>query len=385
MPHAPRRRSAGVVALAVVCSGPGCSARPDSNGLVEDLPLRETTLVVDLGELDHPVLAFSRIADVAQDGDGNLHVLQPMEGTDVVLRPDGEIVRRIGAEGQGPGRLVGPGGLGWAADTLWIVDVGGGKVSYFLDGQYVRMHAYGRLPPPGDRGVSVHMPFGRRFVGVGTPETRTPDRPPSGATLYVLDETGVSHGAIELRHDVPTHVLLGTTHISTLFHDMPLFEVDRRGDRLVVVERPFPEGPASEILIFAVTPSGDTLFSSALRGRAVPLTDEHWDARVGVLRANITRMSFDWEDYLDGVPRPAALGPASSIMVDSERWAWVAREEIPSAATREWIAIDERGTPRFRVSLPAGFRLQDASINRLWGVALDDLDVPHVQGYAFRR
>lgn len=371
--------------LAVSLAGFGCAASPDGGGLVDDLPRRDVTLVVDLGEIDHPVLAFSRIADVAQDAEGNLHVLHPMEGTDVVLRPDGELVRRIGAEGQGPGRLVGPGGLGWAADTLWIVDVGGGKVSYFLDGRYVRMHNYGRLPPPGDRRITVHMPFGERFVGVGTPETRTPDRPPSGATLHLLDEGGVSHGAVELRHDVPTHIRIGTTHLSTLFHDMPIFEVGRRGDRLVIVERPFPEGDESRLRVTAVAPSGDTLFASVMRGRAVPLTDAHWDARVATLRSAITRPAVEWGEYLDAVHRPAAFGPASSIMVDSEGWTWVAREEVPGAEAREWIAIDESGTPRFRVGLPAGFRLQDASADRLWGIALDELDVPHVRGYSFRR
>lgn len=59
---------------------------------------------------------FGRVESVAFDSQGNLHVLDEGANRVVVVGPDGQLLRTVGKEGQGPGELQSPGALAVLSD-----------------------------------------------------------------------------------------------------------------------------------------------------------------------------------------------------------------------------------------------------------------------------
>lgn len=116
------------------------------------LPVRSADLELSLGALDDPVLAFSRISDLAVDPARRLYVLQPQEGTLTVLTPEGDLEMQLGGRGQGPGEFLAPAALGWRGDTLWVMDAAQRRLSWFHRGRHVRTHRFAPLRlEPGER------------------------------------------------------------------------------------------------------------------------------------------------------------------------------------------------------------------------------------------
>lgn len=57
---------------------------------------------------DEDEVYFSRISQVCEDSEGNIYILDGGESAITVLSKDGEFIRKIGREGQGPGELNRP-------------------------------------------------------------------------------------------------------------------------------------------------------------------------------------------------------------------------------------------------------------------------------------
>ncbi|MCK4304013.1 MAG: hypothetical protein KAY24_07225 [Candidatus Eisenbacteria sp.] len=69
-------------------------------------------------------LMFGTIDDLAEDGTGNLYVLDAQLVTVHVISPNGEYLRSIGQKGQGPGDLFDPAGVFITKDgTLGVADI----------------------------------------------------------------------------------------------------------------------------------------------------------------------------------------------------------------------------------------------------------------------
>jgi len=261
--------------------------------------------------------------------------------------------------------------------------VGTRRVSYFLEGRLARTHSYGDQPTQDGSFVTVQLPFGDgTFAGIMAPEIGAVGEPPPMLPILRIDADGRELGHLaELRHEYPSHLRFGTARTATLFHDRPLFEVSRRGDRLVIVDRPFPQGDVSQLFVHAIAPTGDTVFSRELRGRAIALSEELWEARLKERRDALPNSTIDETEYLRAVRRPRALTPATSLVIGAGGWTWIARENMRTAEVLQWIAVDPSGRPRFRIDLPRAFRVYDIVGTRVWGVALDSLDIPYVRMY----
>lgn len=369
----------------LVALGVGCVVESGSSeALLEDLPLREFVKRLELGAFDDSVLAFSRVTDVAEGPAGRIHIVQPLDGQVVVLTEKGEVVRRIGERGAGPGEFTSPAGVGWSGDTLWVIDVGTRRTSYFIGDSLVRTHSFQTGPGPDGVFVTTQMPLlDGTYAGVVAPAIVHPsEAPPPPTPILHLDSSGQRLGTLaELIHEHPPRIRLGQTRTTTLFHDLPLFEVSRRGDRIVVVERPLPSSTRSVLRVTVISPRGDTVSRTELIGEAVPLSDRLWAERLQERREALPDSRIDEAEYLAAVVRPDFLPPASGLVVGVGGWIWIAREDVRTSATREWVALDPMGEPRFRAVLPRSFRAYDATDRRIWGVSADSLGIPYVQMY----
>lgn len=345
-----------------------------------DLPALQAREVVRLGAFDDSVLAFSRITDLAVGPNGSLYVAQSHEATVVVLESDGTLVRRIGRRGQGPGEFLAPAGLGWLGDTLWVVDAASRRVSYFRDGELVRTHSYGALGLGGGANVATQLPLANGSYAAVLSRALGPDLPEAErhfTVLSVAPDGTVADTLGRLHESYPLRVRVGTSSTSPLFHDFPLFRVERGGRGVWIVDRPFPSAERGVLTLVRVDAGGDTTVARALRLPARPLTDREWTRRIESLFEALGTTNFSRADYLAASRRPEYHVLVDRFLVSETGWVWLGRPSEGDGG-KEWILLDPRAMPGLRVTLPEAFRPYHATADTVWGVLPDDLGIPYV-------
>ena len=106
-------RQGWLVAPLVVAGTGACGSDSDPDGGasgLEDMdavPRVELEEEVRIGSVDDPDYGFSRVGSVDVDEEGNLYVYEFADTEIRVYSPDGELLRRFGGEGDGPGEFSG--------------------------------------------------------------------------------------------------------------------------------------------------------------------------------------------------------------------------------------------------------------------------------------
>src|SRR5690606_19293449 len=109
----------------VACGGSGSGDSSD------DVPRLVAEADLRLGDFDDPTIGFSRIFGVDIDDDGDIYVLEALDRQIRVYSPDGELLRRIGGPGDGPGEFGGVPTFGVIGDTIWTNDLQTGRLALF--------------------------------------------------------------------------------------------------------------------------------------------------------------------------------------------------------------------------------------------------------------
>ncbi|MEQ9569568.1 MAG: hypothetical protein RLN75_05215, partial [Longimicrobiales bacterium] len=104
----------------------------------------------------------------------------------------------------------------------------------------------------------------------------------------------------------------------------------------------------------------------------------HRDSLIAAWAANGTS-----EDALrDRLFLPATLPPASSVFVGRDGRVWIGRERPGGRLGGDWDVFSPDGTLEMEVTAPASVDLRAADAAVVWGVEVDDLDVPSLVKYA---
>ncbi len=104
---------------------------------------------------DDDEIFFGNIANACVDGDGNVLLLDSQLSHVLVISPQGELVRTLGREGDGPGELRRPGDMMLSGDGTLCVLQG-------FPGHIVKIHPDGT--PAGDASYSTGDPNGGQFL-----------------------------------------------------------------------------------------------------------------------------------------------------------------------------------------------------------------------------
>jgi hypothetical protein len=349
-----------------------------------DVAVRSTEKVLELGAFEDPVLAFSRIADLAQGPEGNLYVVQPMEGEVTVISYAGELVRRIGRRGQGPGEFRSPAAVGFLADTVWVLDLAQRCVSFFLDSTVVRTETYRSVDPPEGLRITAQLPLasGRSLVATYGPAAES-GRPGlySLPLLVAGPEDRAPDTLALLRGSAPLRIRRGNLRTSPLFHDLALFDVAPDGESVTVVERLYSSRGVNRIEVSRIGLSGDTLRSRQLDTKAVPLTDREWEARLDWRYERLPDSRFGRAEYSAAQVRPSHYPAATALEVGSDDTTWIRLEEVIESATVRWLVLDEALEPIYEVRLPAQFSVRDVRRDRVLGTIPGEYDIPLIQVY----
>ncbi len=379
-----------VVSLALT----GCQSEAGSSpDLFDGEPWTLSGPELKIGSLDDPEFVFGTVGMAGPGPDGFVYSLHPREATIRRWTADGVPAGTVGRQGEGPGEFTQPGRMGFFGDSLWVMDYGLRRITYFdLEGTLL-----GSLSPPMNHeepgGVtlrpSVPLRDGTLIARAGAPTLLIATGELTRNPVTRIDAEGNVLGTIWFQPFRPMDILaiLGQDGFGGFFSVQPFQDAPLSAnmeDGLLVVDRRSwtGDGPAT-ITVTRLGLAGDTLFASDLPYTPVPLTSERVDS---VVRASTERFGrFPEGDIRDATYRPSYLPPVSGVVVGRDGTLWL-RHFDPFESTNgerlyEWWVLDVSGAPLVRALIPARMRILTVTSEMVWGVERDELDVDYIVAY----
>lgn len=427
MRHSWKSSRIATVAIALGCAGlAGCDAAggPDTS-LVGALPRLVAESGMRIGDVDDPDLGFSMVAGLDVDRDGNVYVMEALVPELRVFSPEGELLRRIGRRGEGPGEFKGPPRFGVVGDTVWALSMGPDRITLFdRDGTLLsaRRSESVVVPLPGSYGYVVPwlMRADGKFVSHFARVASSRDDPPTGVQptdsipvpFVLFEPTGEIADTIGWAGRPPPQMWRPPSEVTFRFRFIEVggrrqFVPQPRGetpwwlplpDGYVLVEAPLAE--AEEDGAFTVTRfglAGDTAYTRILHYRPLRYSPDDLDS----IAARAARGEPGGGGlYLVGSSPPAdweVIARRLRLEMDFPEFkpaldgAWLAQDESiwlqlssGNGTTGRWIVLDAMGRARGTLDLPSDLRVLWSRDDTFWAVEPDENDVPWVVRYRIR-
>jgi hypothetical protein len=358
-------------------------------GQIRAQPVWNATEEWRLGSIDGPA-AFETIADAAFVTDRRILISQPGSGALLLADATGTVTR-IGRRGSGPGEFQRPTSVGVIAGSLWVWDGALGRISFFDEtGAFVRSS-------PASPGMAAPLETGAIIV-----TRQLPGRPPLSAQQLVLrfepdvlspdtiDRSESRFGPLEIR------ARSGLTRTgSPPFPTDPLVAFAKDGRGFAIVSHRAEQRQTAEIEVRHFDARGSERQRSTLPHAAVPLSIAEQQARAGEISRSLrdfvesrglpaAASDFSPAHVLEAMQRggmPATLPSVSAAFIDRDGTLWLAREDRPTAASREWWRLSPGGEILARLSFPRHLTLLDAWNDRVLGSVVDELGVTRIIVY----
>ncbi len=153
-----------LLAILVPAFGKDASAQNFIIEKVREIP-------IDLGDE-----IVGQISDLAKDAEGNFYLTDRQQHTIWVTDPQGNLIRRIGRQGSGPGELSKPRSGTILEDRILVLDVGNNRISTFSKRGGFLSSFRTNLPGPGniiahsDGRIAVSSLMGESLFTVFAPD-----------------------------------------------------------------------------------------------------------------------------------------------------------------------------------------------------------------------
>ena len=364
------------------------------------------------------------VLDLAIGPDSVLYVAQAMVPAVTVFSLDGQVLRRIGRAGQGPGEMqLAAVGVGWVGDTLWVADVN--RIQLFTTDerrpeQIIRfsrgvpeegsMLTPGRILADGtligrrrttdagvlsSRGANLGLAL-RRFSrsgevldtiatiewpGNAVENERDAQLFPGRHPLRDLPPLGLGEYLTAVKPDGSAFVRIGEVHEDATPPTFDLLVISIRGDTLL--HRPVAYEPRD--------------VTRAMERR---LTDEYAGWRAGDYYpssgADLTETTL--ERRRRAARRvfwvPEHLPPVRQVVAGTDGTIWLLRE-MREDRVDVWEVYDSGGTLEGTVEIAQGrsslvpwdprVAVALASRDEVWGATYGDYDIPYIHRYLIDR
>lgn len=392
------------LAVAVLLAGPstGC----DDAGLdVPGPPVLVATPELRIGSVDDPATLLTHVGAMDVLPDGRIYSAHRQEAAILVHGPDGRRLARIGGEGEGPGEFQGLRSIGFLGDTLWAFDLTLYRASYFApDGELLRTLTLPVRFRPDPESPSPPRPYGVLPDGriLGTPPAWSHEVAAGTLTevpTVAMDTLGNVLDTLYVREPSvwaiqnPTGPVSYGSYRPQPFADQPIFAHSPRDPAYVVVRRRVRGDESTSYRVTRITFAGDTVFDRTFAYDPIPIDPAYPDSLVGAFAAAVAGSDFGSPPGLrqatawarENLYVPAHYPPVDDAVVGLDGTTWLRlTTPDPGAGSVEWMVLDATGEPLGRVALPGRFQLEVARRDRVWGSAVDELDVPYIVRYRIR-
>lgn len=356
-----------------------------------------------IGSPDDSASAFTWFRELEVGPNGDVYTFHRQDHNIRVHSAEGRLVRTIGREGEGPGEFNGTGFMGLLGDSLWVLDIGTYRLSFFgLDGVFL-----GSQPMPFSLGrdMAALPPRPRGLFSDGT--IRGSSMEPS----HLIANGTITHGMV-LRLDssaavmdtVATYSLAnGTWQVTDPnnersfssfrvqpFNDTELVRVSDYQPLVVRVNRTTPRttaGPQA-FTVTALRFTEDTVFTMHYPYTPIPIEQQLVDSLITDRALGVSRVQMRGAPTQERAEQwargslyvPAFHPPVSELLLGRDGSIWL-RGEVTGEPTVKWRILGPAGNRLGAIQLPAGLLAYVADVDQIWGMELDELDVPHIVSY----
>ena len=374
--------------VAAMAAAAACDAGPPSGDL-DAPPLWSVTRVHELGSVDDPDQALTRVGTVVLGADDELLIEQTEDAAIRVHGPDATFRGTIGRRGEGPGEIGGLQTFGIREDRIWVLDQGNGRLTWFgLDGSFLSDEPWSPAPTyEGKASFNYAFPLRMRLRPDGTVlaipgvlqilqegETAPPVRPP--IVTIEADAT--------IRDTVVLQSLESADPVSDELYDRfptdPEYGLTADGEGVVFVERPVARTEdVGSFRLVRVNVSGDTVIDRSYRYAPIA-TPASLDQRIFEGLSETLQRRDRGRIHV-----PPRYPPVTDLVVAQDGTIWLAREDGPGP-TRTWWALDPgSGDVLGSIELP-----RDHTIVAGRGATVvtrheDALEVPYVTRWRIER
>jgi len=385
---------------------------------IESLPQLSVVEELRIGSVDDPGFGFSQLAMVDVDSDGNVYALEALDKEIRVYDPRGQLLRRIGAPGEGPGEFQNAPQFGVHGDTVWAFDIRARRLTLFDRRGEVLSTA---------RVVGLKIPLPGRY-GYVFPRQMRPDGTFTGWLMMVGSSRDDPPSPVGPDDRVPIpHVRFNAQGevIDTLGwmpgpppriqpppgYGADRFRVTSIGSRQFVVPNPPTELPtwlslddgyiavdvpyatAQDIGAFTVTRiglAGDTIYHRTFTYQPVSYTDEELDSAAaqgargfGNAGAPTDEIRVAQNVLRSELEFPELKLPIRHTWLAQDDGVWFVRDDLPGAPAR-WVLLGPDGNPRGELQLASNTVPLWSRKDTLWAAEYDDTDVPWLVRYRIK-
>jgi hypothetical protein len=344
-----------------------------------------------IGDESSPEYALTAVRSIRIDSAGAMYVVHPQDTHIRVFDANGHFLRYVGRRGEGPGEFDRLAQAGLRADTLWVAD-GSAIAKFTLDGQLLHdipiRYATGR-PGFGFGGIDYVLRDGTYSVVPTWAPNLDRSQWPSGIPMLAIQPDGTGArliGEFDLEFLRIFTLPNGRPGFAFLpFRPPFLYALAPDGSSIIFVRQRAAESQAtSSFHVVRVGFAGDTIFAHDIRYApvAVPqdVKDSVYNAAAGIGENPLPRESLDAR--FEAAPIPAFYPPVRAVVLASDGSTWLHTQGVPNG---EWLILDPDGLPFARADGPAALQIMAVAGDQLWGVELDDYDVPSVVRYRITR
>jgi hypothetical protein len=393
---------------------------------LDSLPTLQLIEEQRLGSVSDLGIGFTSVSTLQLDSDHNLYVYEGSEKSIRVYSPGGQLLRRIGRAGDGPGEFRGSNlRFGLRADTVWAVSdlLGEAKLTLFrttgellsvarIDAISIRGHS----PNSSIVIAPVEMDDDGLFVGdrSGTRGRGEPP-PPRDSLLDTIWVPRVRFNALgKIVDTAGTYPYprydQGTVYVSAgsgryAVPDPPFagpITVPYSNGFLRVYRYPADAAGRHNFRIVRLGRAGDTLFTRTVRYTPVAIPESELDSvardearssgRMLIMtHAGSVTLDRNAADSLVAynVIRAAMKWPRFRVPVDDYRKGrdgslWLSHPGTAPHDTR-WFLLGADGAPLGTLTFPPETFARWSSADTVWAVQYDSLDVPFVVRFSLKR
>ena len=294
--------------------------------------------------------------------------------------PDGDHIRSVGSEGEGPGEFTGISFLARFGDSLLVYDRRQTRATIFdLEGALIRSNQIEGARFPGVTGV-----FGDGSVLAAGD---APMEPTGGsgvvrrdALVRLFDPNGV-----------PVHefgTFSGQESYISITADMAMvarFTGARSFQSSVVADR-IVMGSTDQYEFRRYDRTGAVRSIVRLDRPQVAMTHQDYQAvKAQQLESVSEEGRARFAEFTEAQPEPETLPSFSRIMGDATGSVWIEDVLHPQADHQQWTVFNLDGTALNRIRFGKDFRLHEVGVDYVLGVATDELDVERLQLWRLER
>jgi hypothetical protein len=369
----------------------GCEDGAPIPGLWDEWTQGTLVEQVRIDGYEHDLVPISRLA---VGTDGRIVVPQAQDRVLRFFREDGEPMGTFGGPGQGPGEFAWMARIGWVGDTLWVNDPVAGRITAVLPdlelGWTRPTTRTVRLPTGDGRSADIpnSSPVARypdgtwlmSAVGGVSVELPSPFRGDSTALVRTDPDGRVLDLVLVRGPDPNASFRPGDGSVFAMPFALRTYTgVGTRGLRIALAR---PEvGPGEEVTVHLDVrdPEGEGVFSRSVEVPGVPLPRTAVDSVLDLMRDRGAAPQGLEAAVLESSPE--VYPPLENLVVGMDGSIWVGIRQ-PDPDDRRYLVFASDGALQGWVGLPQRSRVMEATMDRVWAVELDEVDVPSVVTYS---